>query len=167
MIGQIARIIAAVALAGLAGGSFLVTGHLVSLEKGIEQDVATVRQMVAVQQTIRHQNEILTDMVAVTERIGTGLDSLITATEAIRAQAAAVSDANRATLALNAALEGNNAATAAELQKVVASLQQMNQSAAVIDQSLAGLRGVVAGDAQALRAVADNTARMNLKTPGW
>ena len=167
MIGQLARILAAAVLTGLAGGSFLITGHLVQLEKGIEQDVATVRQMVAVQQSIRQQNEILTDMVAVTDRIGGGLDGLITASEAIRGQVAAVGEANRATLGLNATLEANNAAAALELQQVVTSLQQMNQSAGVIANSLEGLRTVVASDTQALRAVADNTARMNLKTPGW
>jgi hypothetical protein len=165
MVGSVARVVGAVLLGAAVAGSFVITRYLSLLEGGIDRDLASVDRIVTAEEAIQKQNAVLTDMVLVTERIGTGLDGVLESSQSIQGQVQAVGAANRATLELNHALESNNGAAASQLTKVVQNLQQMNASAAAIDQYLSALRGTAAGDVQALEAIAANTARMNLKTP--
>jgi methyl-accepting chemotaxis protein len=165
MVGSIARVVGAVLLAAAVAGSFVVTRYLSLLEGGIDRDLASVDRIVVAEQAIQKQNDVLTDMVQVTNRIGQGMGGVLETSQAIAGRVQAVGEANRATLELNHALETNNGAAAAQLTAVVEHLKQMNASAAAIDQYLAALKGAAAGDVDALQAVAANTARMNIKTP--
>lgn len=165
MIKQIARILGAVLLGAVVAGSMLITRHLSLLEGGIRRDIDAVDRIVIVEKEIQKQNDVLTDMVSTTKRIGTGLDGVLATSERIRGSVVAVGASNRATLQLNGKLEADNRAAATELNRVIASLKAMNQSSAAIDQYMAGLSSIVDGELDALRAVAANTARMNLKTP--
>lgn len=165
MIGNIARIVGAVLLGAVVASSMGITRYLSLLEGGIRRDIDAVERIVAVEKEIQKQNDVLTDMVATTKRIGSGLDGVLTTSERIRGSVVAVGASNRSTLQLNGRLESDNAAAAAELARVVAALKGMNQSSAAIDQYLVGLKGIVSGELDALRAISANTARMNLKTP--
>lgn len=165
MPGQIAKIVGAVLLGVVVAGSALITRYLTLLEDGIRRDIEAVDKIVAVEREIQKQNDVLTDMVATAERIGTGLDGVLATTERIHSSVVAVGASNRSTLALNLNLESDNSAAARELSRVVASLQAMNQSTAAINQYLNELASVVDVELDALTAIAANTARMNLKTP--
>ncbi|HYF92139.1 MAG TPA: hypothetical protein VD969_07815 [Symbiobacteriaceae bacterium] len=165
MYGKIARIVGAVLLGAMVAGSFVITRHLSLLEGGIRRDIDAVDRIVAVEKEIQKQNDVLTEMLSTTQRIGTGMDGVLATSEQIAGAVVSVGAANRTTLQLNGKLEADNAAAAAELNRVVAALQAMNQSSAAIDQYLLGLHEIVGGELDALRAIAANTARMNLKTP--
>jgi hypothetical protein len=165
MTGQIAKVVGAVLLGAVVAGSALITRYLTLLENGIYRDIEAVEKIVAVEREIQQQNDVLTEMVATTERIGAGLDGVLAGAERIRGSVVAVGAANRTTLTLNRELESDNAAAARELNRVVASLQAMNQSTNAINQYLSELAGVVDVELDALTAIAANTARMNLKTP--
>lgn len=165
MIKQIARIAGAVLLGAVVAGSMLITRHLSLLEGGIRHDIDAVERIVTVEKEIQKQNDVLTDMVSTAKGIGTGLDGVLATSERIRSSVVAVGASNRATLQLNGKLEADNGAAATELKRVVASLKAMNQSSAAIDQYMVDLQSIVGGELDALRAVAANTARMNLKTP--
>jgi hypothetical protein len=165
MIPHIAKVVGAVLLGAVVAGSALITRYLTLLENGIYRDIEAVEKIVAVEREIQKQNDVLTEMVATTERIGVGLDGVLATTERIRGSVVAAGAANRTTLALNWELESDNAAAARELSRVVASLQAMNQSTNAINQYLSELAGVVDVELDALTAIAANTARMNLKTP--
>lgn len=165
VVATILRVIGAVLLGGAVAGSLAITRHLSLLETGIQKDLEAVAKIVAVEREIQSQNEVLTDMVAVTRNIGTGLDGVLAASGRIEGQVAAMGEANRATLTVNQQLAANNDAAASDMARVVAALRQMNGAVQAIDQYLAALRETVAGDERALEAIAANTARMNLKTP--
>ncbi|HYG60491.1 MAG TPA: hypothetical protein VD902_20660 [Symbiobacteriaceae bacterium] len=165
MFANIARIVGAVLLGAAVAGSFVITRYLSLLEGGIQRDLAAVERIAQVELEIQKQNEILTDMVAVTQRIDAGLDGVLTTSRQIGTQVVSVGEFNRDTLRINGVLKGNNAAAAAEMNKVVAALQEMNASASAIDRYLVLLRDTVGGDVSALEALAANTARMNAKTP--
>ncbi|MDF2630902.1 MAG: hypothetical protein K0R39_4733 [Symbiobacteriaceae bacterium] len=165
MLGQVAKVVCAVVLGAAVASSALITRYLTLLENGIRRDIEAVDKIVAVEREIQRQNDVLTDMVATTQRIGTGLDGVLATTERIHSSVAAVGVANRSTLELNTRLESDNGAAARELSRVVASLQAMNQSTTAINQYLKELAAVVDDELDALSAVASNTARMNLKTP--
>lgn len=165
MYGNIARIVGAILVGAMAASSFVISRHLALLEGGIRRDLDAVDRIVVVEKEIQKQNDVLTDMVATTQRIGTGMDGVLATSERISDSVSSVGAANRATLQLNGKLESDNAAAAAELSRVVAALKAMNQSSADIDQYLLGLQEIVGGELDALRAISANTARMNLKTP--
>lgn len=165
MTGQIARMLGAVLLGAVVASSMGISRYLSLLEGGIRRDIDAVERIVAVEKEIQKQNDVLTDMVATTKRIGTGLDGVLASSDRIGASVVAVGASNRATLALNGQLEADNAAAARELARVVAALKGMNQSATAIDQYMRNLSTVVEGELDALQAIAANTARMNLKTP--
>jgi hypothetical protein len=165
MTGQIAKVVGAVLLGAVVAGSALITRYLTLLENGIRRDIEAVDKIVAVEKEIQKQNDVLTDMVATAQRIGTGLDGVLATTERIHGSVVAAGASNRSTLALNLQLESDNAAAARELSRVVASLQAMNQSTNAINQYLSDLAAVVDVELDALTAIAANTARMNLKTP--
>lgn len=165
MTGTIFRVVGAILLGAAVAGSFVITRYLSLLEGGIRRDIDAVDRIVAVEKEIQKQNDVLTDMVATTKRIGTGLDGVLATSDRIRGSVASVGASNRSTLQLNGKLESDNAAAAAELARVVAALRSMNQSSSAIDQYLVGLQEIVDGELDALRAISANTARMNLKTP--
>lgn len=165
MVKQIFRVVGAVLLGAGVAGSMLITRHLSLLEGGIRRDIDAVERMVAVEKAIQKQNDVLTDMVSTSKRIGTELDDVLATAGRIHGSVVAVSAANRTTLQLNGQLESDNGAAATELTRVVASLKTMNESSAAIDDYLVSLHAVVAEELDAMQAVAANTARMNLKTP--
>ena len=165
MYANAARVVTAVVLGAAVAGSFVITRYLALLEQGLQRDVTAVERIAQVEREIQKQNAVLTDMVTVTKRIDTGLDGVLQVSSKIGDQVVAVGVANQETLRINGALSANNSAAAAELNKVVAALQQMNASAAAIEQYLAALRETVTSDVAALDAIAANTARMNAKTP--
>ncbi|HWI65348.1 MAG TPA: hypothetical protein VNT75_26245 [Symbiobacteriaceae bacterium] len=165
MYGQIARILGAVLLGAVVASSLGISRYLSLLEGGIRRDIDAIDRIVAVEKEIQRQNDVLTDMVTTTKRIGTGLDGVLATSERIHGSVVSVGASNRSTLQLNGKLEADNAAAARELSRVVAALKGMNQSSAAIDQYLSSLSEVVDGELDALRAIAANTARMNLKTP--
>ena len=166
-LGKWLRLIVAGVLGAVAAGSFVITGYLARLEAGIQQNVTAAQALVETQKAVRDRNAVLTDMVAVTNRMGAGLDVVLDRSQAIELGVQAVSEANRATLVLNRAAQQNNAASAQEMARVLAALKGMNRSASAIDDYLAALRDTVAADVDALSAIGSNTARMNVKTPGW
>jgi hypothetical protein len=157
----------ALLLGGVTAGSFVITGYLARLEVGIDQNAAALGQTVQAQRAILRQNELLDEMLLVTGRLSHGLNQVLAVTEAIDAQVLVVRDANAATLQLNRAVEGHNAAAAQDLARVAAALAGMNQSASAIDQYLTSLSQTATADVDYLNAIAINTARMNARTPGW
>jgi hypothetical protein len=165
MYGSIARVIGAVLLGAAVLGSLVISRYLALLEGGISRDLDSVDRIVTVEKEIQHQNDILNDMVATTQKIGTGLDGIVDTSSSIQNEVVAVGAANRTTLQLNGGLETNNGAAAQQLSRVVAALKAMNQSTSAIDSYLSDLNDTVAGDVDALEAISANTARMNAKTP--
>ncbi len=161
------RIALASLLTVAAAGSLSITGYLSRLEGGVQQNVRAAQALVDAQKAIRDRNAALSDMVVATNRIGTGLEAVLSRSEQIGQGVKAVAQANRQTLALNGQVEANNADSARELARVLAALRSMNQSAGAIRQYMADVSEIAARDAGALRAIGANTARMDARTPGW
>lgn len=165
LIGPTLRVAAAAILGVAVAGSFAVTGYLARLERGIGHNVTAARAVLTAQQVILDRNAALREMAEVTGRIGGGLEGLLATSGDISRQIGVMEEANRSTLALNEAMEGNNAASARDLRRVVAALKEMNQSAAGIRDSLAALASTARADVDYLEAIRVNTARMNKATP--
>lgn len=166
-LAQVCRLAAAGVLAAATVGSLSITRYLSRLEAGVLHNVRAAQALVDTQTAIRDRNAVLSDMVVVTDRIGAGLDGLISRSEQIGTGVRAVSRANSETLQLNRAVEANNDDAARELARVVEALIAMNQSASAIAQYMSDVADTAARDMEALRAIGSNTARMNARTPGW
>lgn len=161
------RIAVAVLLGALTLVTFALTGQMLRLEAGLQQNLEAAQALVRAQSAIRERNTLLADLLGLTGGIGEGLDGVVRRSEAISQHAAAILQANRALLDLNLAVEQQTGATADDLERVSASLNAVDRSASSIRDSLADLRDTVAADAELLESIAASTARMNQRTPGW
>jgi len=166
-INRLVKAFAALLVGGVTIASSMVTYYLTQLDRGLVRNVQAAGALVETQRAIMDGNAGLADMVATTNRIGDGMASLITHSEKIHGHVQVMATDNGATLELNQALEGSNAVTPIELQKMLVSLRTMNASASSIRDYLSDLRDTAALDVDRLEAISAITARMNTRTPGW
>lgn len=161
------RIAVAALVGALALATFALTGQMLRLEAGLQQNLEAAQALVRAQSAIRERNALLAELLGLTGDIGEGLDGVVQRSAAISRHASAVLQANQALLEINLTVEQQTGATADDLQRVAVSLEAVGRSASSIRDSLADLRDTVASDVELLESIAASTARMNQRTPGW
>jgi hypothetical protein len=166
-INGLLKIIAALLVGGVTMGSTLITLTMAQLDRGLARNVQAAEALVDAQRAIKEGNQGLAHMVVTTNRIGDGMERLLSHSEQVHRHVQVMAQASRSTLEVNRALEQSNAATPVELRRMLASLRSMNGSASAIRDYLRDLRDTASLDVDRLEAISAITARMNTRTPGW
>lgn len=161
------KVVVSLILAGGVIGSFVISARMARLDAGLEQNLAATKRLIDLQKAVRSKNEVLMEMVTVTERLDAGLRGLAERTDAIQGQVLAVSAANRETLVLNQALAAAASDTNGHLRAMVQTLASLNETTGYIHNYIQDLHAVLQGDVGLMRQIAGNTSIMNQKIPEW